>query len=77
MTPLTPHSITEMNRLRDRAHAEADTLRSEAIQDFWRGANYVRLSAMGQAERAARRLAARLTRRRAVLRCPKSAGASP
>ena len=30
MTPLTPHSITEMNRLRDGAYAEADALRSDS-----------------------------------------------
>lgn len=77
MTPITPHSITEMNRLRDRAYAEAHALRSEAIEDFWRGADQLRLSVMAHSERAARRLAARLTRRDPALRCAKSADASP
>jgi len=77
MTPLIPHSITEMNRLRDRAYAEAQALRGEAIGEFWRGANHLRLSAIGQAERAARRLAARLTRRDPALRCANRAEALP
>ena len=77
MTPLTPHSITEMNRLRDGAYAEADALRSEAIHDFWRRTDQLRLSGMWQAGRAARRLAARLTRRNPARRCANGAAALP
>lgn len=60
----TPHTITEMNELRDRAYAEARTLRAQAIRDFWRGADGLLQSATQRAERAARRLAARLKRHR-------------
>jgi hypothetical protein len=66
-----------MNRLRDRAYAEAHALRSEAIGEFWRGANLLRLSAIAQAERAGRRLAARLNRRDGALRSAKTGEALP
>lgn len=75
MTPLTPHSITEINRLRDKAYADAQALRSEAIGNFWRGAGQLPLSALAHAERAARRLAARLARRDLPRRCAESAEA--
>jgi hypothetical protein len=73
MTILTPHSITEMNRLRDQAYVEAHLLRAQAIQDFWRGADHLLLSAALSAERAARRLAARLRRHNPALPCAKTA----
>lgn len=73
MTILRPHSITEMNRLRDQAYVEAHLLRAQAIQDFWRDADHLLLSAALSAERAARRLAARLRRRNPAPACAKTA----
>ncbi len=75
-TPLRG-SISEMNRLRDEAYAEARLLRAQAIDDFWRGADHLMRSAAHRAERAARRLAARLRRRDAALRCTEAAQESP
>lgn len=75
MTTLTPYpacppySITEMNRLRDQAYAAAPLLRAQAIRDFWRGADHLLRSATFPAERAARRLAARLGRRNPAPLC--------
>jgi hypothetical protein len=58
-----PHSISELNRLRDQAYAAALELRREAIRDFWRGAEHLLSGTLGSAQRAARRFAARLGRR--------------
>ncbi|MEQ1804069.1 MAG: hypothetical protein ABL900_01725 [Burkholderiaceae bacterium] len=68
MTTALRGSISEMNRLRDKAYAEARRLRAQAIDDFWRGADHLMRSAVQRAERAARRLAARMRRRDAALR---------
>lgn len=68
-SPYPPYSITEMNRLRDQAHAEAPLLRAQAIGDFWRGADQLLRSATFPAGRAARRLAARLRRRHPAPPC--------
>lgn len=60
--------IERMNELHDRAHAEAEALRRAALDDFWRGANAALTTAAGSTLRAARRLAHRLARRRALVR---------
>lgn len=65
MTPLHPDLVAELH---DRARAEAEALRREALDDFWRGANAALSTAGAQALRAARRLAHRLQRRRALAR---------
>jgi hypothetical protein len=65
----------ELDRLHDRARAEAHALRQQAIADFWRGADGLLASAVTHAERSATRLASRLRRRAgargtAVTDCP-------
>lgn len=63
----------DLDRLHRAAHAEAERLRREAIDDFWRGADALLSTAFVTARRSAERLAARLTRH-ATLRsapCPK------
>ena len=72
-----PYSITEMQRLRDQAYAAASLLRAQAIRDFWRGADHLLRSATFPAERAARRLAARLARRNPAPACAKRVEALP
>ncbi len=52
-----------LNRLHDAARADAERLRREAIDDFWRGADAVLATAATGARRAAERLAYRLQRR--------------
>jgi len=53
-------SAAQLNRLHDQARQEAVTLRSEAIDDFWRGANAVLWAQLSSARRAATRLSQRL-----------------
>lgn len=60
--PQPVHSITELNRLRDRARRDAELLRREALQDFWRGADQVMASAAESVQRSATRWAQRLAR---------------
>jgi hypothetical protein len=67
MTPLT-HDPERLAELHDRALAEAEALRREALGDVWRGANAALASTGAQALRAARRLAHRLQRHRALAR---------
>jgi hypothetical protein len=55
-----------LNALHDRAHAEAEALRREALADFWRGGDALLVDAARQARRAAQRLAYRLQRRAAA-----------
>lgn len=50
-------------RLRDEALIEAEALRHQAIDDFWRGAGAVLATGASHSLRAARRLVARLRRR--------------
>ena len=38
-TTLIPLPGSELARLHDRAREDAEALRAEAIDDFWRGAN--------------------------------------
>lgn len=52
-----------LNRLHDLAKAEAERLRNEAVDDFWRGANAVWQRGQTTAQRSASRLQARLARR--------------
>lgn len=56
-----------VNRQHDLARTQAEALRREAIDDFWRGANALLATAFTDANRAAARLAARL-RQHAKLR---------
>jgi hypothetical protein len=67
MTPLNldPDRLAELH---DRARAEAEALRREVLDDFWRGANAALSTTGAQALRAARRLAHRLQRHRALAR---------
>lgn len=67
MTPLNldPDRLAELH---DRARAEAEALRREALDDVWRGANAALATAGHQALRATRRLAYRLQRHRALVR---------
>lgn len=67
MNPLLA-DLERMNELRDRAYVEAEALRRAALDDFWRGANAALATAAGSTLRAARRLAHRLQRRRALAR---------
>ena len=58
------HSITELHRLQDQARLDAERLRREALQDFWRGTDHLVLGAIDRARRSATRLAHRLARHR-------------
>lgn len=70
---MTHHVLnaTTQHRLHDLAKAEAERLRraamcdfgSEAVDDFWRGANAIWQRGQATAQRSASRLQARLTRR--------------
>jgi len=57
-TPL--HTV---DRIHDLARCRADTLRREAMTDFWRGADAVLAQSTDAARRSAQRLAYRLARR--------------
>ena len=58
------HSDLErLQRVHDRALAEAQALRREAMADFWRGADGLLVDAATQARRSAERLARRLRQR--------------
>jgi hypothetical protein len=48
--------LCELNRLHDRARAEALALRAQAMDDVWRGADALLGSAVQRVERSARRL---------------------
>ncbi len=50
-------------RLHDRAREDAEALRAETIDDFWRGANAAFGATLDTAQRSARRLAYRLSHR--------------
>ena len=71
-----------LNRLHDQAKMEAQRLRreairdfgSEAVDDFWRGANVIWQRGQATAQRSASRLQARLARR-AQRRSTQSTGA--
>jgi hypothetical protein len=55
-----------LERQRAQAYAEAERLRREALDDFWRGSNAVLATGITQARRTAERWAARLRRHRAA-----------
>lgn len=63
---LAPLPTSELARLHDRAREDAEALRAEAIDDFWRGANAAFAATLDTAQRSAERLAHRLARRGAV-----------
>ena len=60
----------ELERLHHAARIEAERLRREAIDDFWRGADALLSSAWVNARRSADRLAARLSRHSASRAAP-------
>ena len=53
-------NAAELNRLHDRALADARIERDAAIDDFWRGVNAALWAQLSGAQRAASRLAQRL-----------------
>lgn len=55
-------------QIHDQARDDANTLRSEAIDNFWRAAGAALAAARNAAGRSAQRLAYRLARRAAVVR---------
>lgn len=59
MSSVTP---PELNRLHELARQRAQQLRSEAVDDFWRGADAVWAATLERAGRSAQRLAHRLAR---------------
>lgn len=59
-------STGTLNRLHDQAHDEAQALRQQALEDFWRGADRMVDRAGQGLGRAARRLAGSLRRHRAL-----------
>lgn len=67
----TPNrDIERLNDLHDRARVQAEALRREAMDDFWRGTNAALATAAGGALRSAHRLAHRLQRRGMLARGP-------
>lgn len=63
--PRRPHPLDHdlMHALHEQALADAERLRREAIDDFWRGADQVLGGWASGARRSAERLARRLQRR--------------
>jgi hypothetical protein len=57
-------SLADLNRLHDAAMHRAATLRHEAIDEFWRGANAALWAQLSGARRAAARLTQRLQHHR-------------
>ena len=55
-SPNANPTLCELNRLHDRARAEALALRAQAMDDVWRGADALLGSAVQRVERSARRL---------------------
>ena len=64
------------DRLHDFARIQAEALRREAIDDFWRGANALLSTAFTDANRASARLAARLRQHAKLRDSAVSAGAA-
>jgi hypothetical protein len=60
------YSVADLNRLHDQAHEDAQALRSQAIDDFWRGADGLLDTATQRVARAARRARQALLRHRAA-----------
>ncbi|PKO42469.1 MAG: hypothetical protein CVU30_10760 [Betaproteobacteria bacterium HGW-Betaproteobacteria-3] len=67
-TALAPLPAGELARLHDRAREDAEALRAEAMDDFWRGANAAFAATLDTAQRSAQRLAHRLARRERAAR---------
>lgn len=61
-TDIRALNAKELDRLHQAARQEAERLRRQAIDDFWRGSNALLSDTMTGARRSAQRLAARLTR---------------
>jgi len=55
-------NANQLNRLHDDARQRAHSLRDEAIDEFWRGANAALWGSLSSARRAAARLSHRLQR---------------
>lgn len=67
LQPITDRRhLDDLDALRVHARAEAERLRREAIDDFWRGANHLLEDAAQAGLRSAARLGARLRRRAGV-----------
>lgn len=67
LLPPPPWTTAERQRLREEALIEAEALRHQAIDDFWRGANAALATGATHALRASTRLWSRLRRRRAAM----------
>jgi hypothetical protein len=61
--PMPLYTRAQLNALRDQAYAEAQALRREAIDDFWRGADHLLSATALQVQRSAQRWTRRLQRR--------------
>ena len=73
MSSVTPF---ELNRLHDLARQRAQELRSEAIDDFWRGADAAWAATLNGARRSAQRLAHRLARHAQARQAQRKAASS-
>lgn len=73
MSTVTP---SELNRLHDLARQRAQALRSEAIDDFWRGADAAWAATLNGARRSAQRLAHRLAHHAQARRTPREPASS-
>lgn len=73
MSSVTP---PELNRLHELARQRAQQLRSEAVDDFWRGADAVWAATRERAGRSARRLAQRLAHHALARQAQRKAAAS-
>lgn len=69
-------SPPELNRLHDLARQRAQALRSETIEDFWRGADAAWAATLNGARRSAQRLAHRLARHARARQEPHQAASS-
>lgn len=69
-TDIRTLKAAELDRLHQAARIEAERLRREAIDDFWRGSNALLSNTMVSARRSAQRLAARLTRHEQLRTAP-------
>jgi hypothetical protein len=61
-------SLAELNRRHEQARRRAAALRSEAVDQFWRGLNAALWAQLSSVQRAATRLSQRLQRHRRQLR---------
>lgn len=73
MSSVTPSAL---NRLHELARQRAQELRSEAIDDFWRGADAAWAATLNGARRSAQRLAHRLAHHAQTPQARRKAGSS-